>query len=265
MVVMAPEFSQDDLDADHLRSEVLAVLSHELSTPLAAIKGYVTAMLLEEVSWPEEKRRQFLQLITEEVDNLQTMISEILDTTRMEAGLLAIEPQPLRLPRLAQEVADEMQQRTMAHRFVLDFAPDFPLIDADPRRIKRVLRNLLDNAVKYAPDGGLVVLRGVVRANDVAISIADQGVGISPEDMIPLFDKYFRARSSPDNHVPGTGLGLPLSRAIVEAHNGRIWAESQLGEGTTLHFSLPRHGLSADVVANQSVELSSKKQKPKND
>lgn len=262
---MAPEFSQDDFDADHLRSEVLAVLSHELSTPLAAIKGYVTAMLLEEVSWPDDKRRQFLQLIAEEVDNLQTMIAEILDTTRMEAGLLAIELQPLRLPRLAQEVADEMQQRTMVHRFVLDFASDFPLIDADPRRIKQVLRNLLDNAVKYAPDGGLIVIRGVVRANDVVISIADQGVGISPEDMIPLFDKYFRARASHDRHVPGTGLGLPLSRAIVEAHNGRIWAESQLGEGTTLHFSLPRHGLSADVVANQGAEPSSKKQKPLND
>ena len=108
---MAPEFSQDDLDADHLRSEVLAVLSHELSTPLAAIKGYVTAMLLEEVSWPEEKRRQFLQLITDEVDNLKTMISEILDTTRMESGLLAIEPQPLRLPRLAQEVAAAKEKR----------------------------------------------------------------------------------------------------------------------------------------------------------
>lgn len=218
-------------------------------------------MLLEEVSWPEEKRRQFLQLIAEEVDNLQAMISEILDTTRMEAGLLAIELQPLRLPRLAQEVTDEMQQRTTAHRFVLDFASDFPLIDADPRRIKQVLRNILDNAVKYAPDGGLVVIRGVVRAKDVVISIADQGVGISPEDMIPLFDKYFRVRSSPDRHVPGTGLGLPLSRAIVEAHNGRIWAESQLGEGTTIHFSLPRHGLSADEVDNQDAELSTQKRK----
>jgi signal transduction histidine kinase len=249
---MEPELIKDDLDVDHLRTEVLAVLSHELSTPLAAIKGYITALLLEEVSWPEEKRRQFLQLIAEEVDNLQRMISEILDATRIEAGLLAVEPQPLRLPRLAQEVTGEMQQRTSGHRFVLDFTADFPLIDADPRRVKQVLRNILDNAVKYSPDGGLIVIRGVIRPKDVVVSIADQGVGISTEDMIPLFDKYFRGRSSIDQHIPGTGLGLPVSRAIVEAHGGRIWAESQPGEGTTLFFSLPRHGLSANPDENPS-------------
>ncbi|MCZ7666929.1 MAG: cell wall metabolism sensor histidine kinase WalK [Chloroflexi bacterium] len=84
------------------------------------------------------------------------------------------------------------------------------------------------------------------RPKDVVISIADQGVGISPEDMIPLFDKYFRARSDDGRYIPGTGLGLPLSRTIIEAHNGRIWAESQIGEGTTMHFSLPRQGLSTD-------------------
>ena len=244
VVMMEPKLINDDLESDRLRSEALAILSDELSTPLAAVKGYVTAMLLEEVSWPEEKRRQFLQLIAEEVDNLQTMISEILDTTRIEAGLLAIEPQPLRLSRLAQEVIDEMQQRATAHRFLLDFPPDFPLVDADPRRLKQVLRNILDNGVKYSPDGGLIVIRGVIRREDVVVSIADQGVGISPEDMIPLFDKYFRGRLPYGRTVPGIGLGLPVSRELVEAHNGRIWAESKIGEGTTLHFSLPRHGLS---------------------
>lgn len=241
---MEPESIKDDLDADHLRTEVLAVLSHELSTPLAAIKGYVTAMLLEEVTWSEEKRHQFLQLIIEEVDNLQTMISEILDATRIEAGLLKIELQPLRLSRLAQVVIEEMQQRVVKHRFLLDFSTDFPLVDADPRRIKQVFRNILDNAVKYSPDGGLIVIRGVMRAKDVVVSIADQGVGISPEDMIPLFDKYFRGRASHGHSIPGTGLGLPVSREIIEAHHGRIWAESDIGEGTILHFTLPRRGLS---------------------
>lgn len=256
---MKSKLNNEDLSTDQLRTEVLAILSHELSTPLSTVKGYITAMLLEEVTWSEEKRRQFLKLILKEVDNLQGMISDILDTTRMEAGLLTIEPQPLRLPRLAQEVANEMQHHTANHRFVLDFAPEFPLIDADPRRIKQVLRNILDNAVKYAPDGGLIIIRGIIRANDVVITISDQGVGISPEDMIPLFDKYFRAGSSQEHHIPGTGLGLPLSRAIVEAHNGRIWAESQLGEGTTLHFSLLRHGPSAETAAGQDSESASHK------
>ncbi len=232
--------------ADRLRSEVMATLSHELRTPLGAIKGYATALLLDEVDWPAEKRREFLHSIDEECDNLQTMISDILDSALIDAGQLVIEPQPVRLARLAREAADEMQHRTESHRLVVDFPSDFPIVDADPRRIKQVVRNILDNAIKYSPHGGLVVTRGEVRSTDVVVSIADQGVGIAPEDLIPLFEKYFRVKSPTGYHVPGTGLGLPVARALVEAHGGRMWAESKVGQGTTLYFSLPRAGLSAE-------------------
>ncbi|MEW5989500.1 MAG: ATP-binding protein [Chloroflexota bacterium] len=226
-------------ETDRLRAEVMATLSHELRTPLAAIKGYSTALLLDEIEWPDEKRREFLRLIDEECDNLQLMIGEILDSALIDVGQLEMEPEPLRLPRLAREVADEMQHLTERHRFALDFPAAFPIVEADPRRIRQVLRNILDNAIKYSPAGGLVVIRGKVRPADVVISIADQGVGISPEDLIPLFEKYFRVKAPTGYHVPGTGLGLPVSRAIVEAHGGHIWAESKVGEGTTLSFSLP--------------------------
>ena len=123
--------------------------------------------------------------------------------------------------------------------FLVDFPADFPILDADPRWIKQAFRNILDNAIKYSPDGGLIVVRGEVRSADVVVIVADQGVGISPEDLIPLFAKYFRVKSAANLHVPGTGLGLPITRAIVEAHGGRIWAESKYGEGTTIYFSLP--------------------------
>ena len=123
---------------------------------------------------------------------------------------------------------------------MVDFPTDFPLVDADPRRIKQVFRNILNNAIKYSPEGGLVVIRGEIRPSDVVVSVADQGVGISPEDLIPLFDKYFRVKAPTGYHVPGTGLGLPVSRAIIEAHGGRIWANSKIGEGTTLCFSILR-------------------------
>jgi K+-sensing histidine kinase KdpD len=225
--------------ADRLRSEVMATLSHELRTPLSAIKGYTTALLLEEVSWPEAKRLEFLRLMDEECDNLQAMISEILDSSLIEVGQLTIEVEPVRLPRLAQEAADEMQRHTDAHHLAVSFPADFPMIDADPRRVRQVIRSILDNAIKYSPQGGLIVIRGEARPTDVVVSIADQGVGISPEDLIPLFEKYFRVKSPTGYHVPGTGLGLPVARAIVEAHGGRIWAESQVGQGTTLYFSLP--------------------------
>ncbi|MGW8319871.1 MAG: sensor histidine kinase, partial [Candidatus Promineifilaceae bacterium] len=226
-------------EISRLRSEVMAALSHELRTPLAAIKGYATALMLEEVAWPEEKRYEFLRLIDQETDNLEGMISDMLDSSLIDVGQLEIELQPLRMAHMAEEIAEEMLRHTEAHRFIIDFPPDFPIVDADPRRIRQVLRNIIDNAIKYAPHGGLIVIRGEVRPADVVVSISDQGVGISPEDLIPLFDKYFRVKAPTGYHVAGTGLGLPVSRAIVEAHGGRIWAESTVGEGTTLYFSIP--------------------------
>ncbi len=232
--------SRDAQRTDRLRSEVMATLSHELRTPLAAIKGYSTALLIDDIAWPEHKQREFLRMIDEECDNMQVMISNVLDSALIDIGQLAIDPEPVRLVRLAQEVVDEIQHRTDIHRFVVDFPPDFPIVQADPYRLKQVFRNICDNAVKYSPNGGLVVVRGEVRPNDVVVSIADQGVGISPEDLIPLFEKYFRAKSPGGYFVPGTGLGLPVARAIIEAHKGRIWAESTVGQGTTLYFSLPR-------------------------
>ena len=112
-------------------------------------------------------------------------------------------------------------------------------MDADPQRVTQVLRNLVDNAVKYSPDGGLVVVRGVARPDEVEISVADQGVGIAPEHLNRLFEKFFRVKSGLGRHVVGTGLGLPIARAIVETHGGRIWAESAVGQGTTLFFTIP--------------------------
>jgi len=105
--------------------------------------------------------------------------------------------------------------------------------------IRQVFRNVLDNAIKYSPKGGLIVIHGEVRKTDVVVSVADQGIGISPEDLIPLFEKYHRLTSSNTMSVPGMGLGLPIARIIIEAHNGRIWAESKVGQGTTLSFSIP--------------------------
>jgi K+-sensing histidine kinase KdpD len=238
-------------EANRLRTEVMATLSHELRTPLAAIKGYATALMIEEVAWPEEKQQEFLRLIDQETDNLEGMISDMLDSSLIDVGQLEIELQPLRLPRMTEEIADEMLRHTDSHHFAIDFPPDFPIVDADPRRIRQVLRNIIDNAIKYAPNGGLIVIRGEVRPADVVVSIADQGVGISPEDMIPLFDKYFRVKAPTGYHVPGTGLGLPVSRAIVEAHGGRIWAESTVGEGTTLCFSIPLEGTADAILANK--------------
>ena len=225
---------------ERLRSEVMATLSHQLRMPLTVIQGYATALLLDEVEWSEAKHREFLGLIEEQCNDMEIMIRDILDTSLIEVDQLTIRREPLLLQHLADDIALETQHQTELHRLVIDFPEDFPIVEADPHWIKQIFRNILDNAVKYSPDGGLIVIKGEVRPSDVVISIADQGIGISPEDLIPLFEKYFRVKSASTLHIAGTGLGLPIARAIVEAHGGRIGAESKLGEGTTLYFLLPK-------------------------
>jgi K+-sensing histidine kinase KdpD len=231
---------REERRAERMRSEVLATLSHELRMPLTAIQGYSSALLLDEVDWSEEKGQIFLRLIEEESENMQSMLKDILDSSLIDVDQLIIERQPVRLQHLARDVAEEMQHQTESHQIIVDFPEKFPILAIDPRWIKQVFRNILDNAIKYSPEGGLIVIRGEERPSDVVIMVADQGIGISPEDLIPLFERYFRVRSLANLHIPGIGLGLPIARAIVEGHGGRIWAESNLGEGTTIYFSLPK-------------------------
>jgi len=231
---------REERQVEHMRSEVLATLSHELRMPLTAIQGYSSALLMDEVDWSKEKRQNFLRMIEEESENMQSMLEDILDSSLIDVDQLIIEQQPVRLHHLARDIAAEIQHRTDSHRVIVDFPEKFPILEVDPRWIKQVFRNILDNAVKYSPQGGLVFIRGEERVSDVVVMIADQGIGISSEDLIPLFERYFRVRSVANLHIPGTGLGLPIARAIVEAHGGKIWVESKLGEGTTIYFSLPK-------------------------
>ncbi|MGD2156834.1 MAG: ATP-binding protein [Anaerolineales bacterium] len=223
-----------------LQSETSLTLSHELRMPLTAIKGYSSALMMEEVEWSEEKRNHFLHLINEECDTIQTILTDLLDSSLIEKDQLSIERQPIRIYQLANDVVSEMQLQSETHRFVVDIAREFPIVEADHLWIKQVFRNLLDNAVKYSPDGGLVMIRGEARSEDVVISIADQGIGISPEDLLQLFDKYYRVLPLDSSNIPGMGLGLPIARTVIEAHGGRIWVDSKEGQGTIISFTLPR-------------------------
>lgn len=231
---------RDARRTEYLRAEIMAILSHELRIPLSAIKGYSTALQLDEVEWSQEKQQEFLSLIENECDNMQVMLTEILDSSLIEVEQLNLALEPARLHQIAADVAQETQRRTQSHQIVVDLPLDFPIVAVDRRWIRQVFRNILENAVRYSPEGGLVVIHGEIRPADVVISIADEGIGISPEDQIPIFEKYFRVRAATSYHVGGTGLGLPIARAIVEAHGGRIWIDSKLGEGSTVSFSLPK-------------------------
>jgi signal transduction histidine kinase len=235
-------------EANRLKAELLSTLAHEMRTPLTSIKGYSTALLEEEVTLSPETQREFLEIIDEGCDILQDLIRDLLESSIIDAGLLKLELQPVMLPRLSKSVIDEIVHQSQNVRFLVDFPKHFPIVDADPNRIAQVLRNLLDNAVKYSPQGGLIVVRGEVGEDEVIVSVADQGVGLAPEHLNQLFDRFFRAQSGLSLNVTGSGLGLPIAHTIVESHNGRIWAESHLGQGSTFHFTLPLGGLSQGLA-----------------
>jgi signal transduction histidine kinase len=226
-------------EANRLKAELISTLAHEMRTPLTSIKGYSTALLLPEASFGPETQHEFLQIIDQECDTLETLIHDLLESSIIDAGFLKLEIQPVVLPRIIQAVAHEMARRTEEHRFLVDSATPFPIVEADPDRITQVLRNLLDNAIKYSPEGGLIIVRAEDSPDEVIVSVADQGLGIAPEHLHQLFDKFFRARTGLAQHVVGSGLGLPICHAIVESHGGRIWAESVVGQGTTFYFTLP--------------------------
>lgn len=235
-------------EADRLKAELLSALAHEMRTPLTSIKGYATALLMEEASFSPDTQREFLHIIDEECDTLQNVIQDLLESSVLDAGLLRLEPEPVMLPRLTKDVIEGVARRFPKHRFVVDFPTSFPIVDADPRRIAQVLQNLLDNAVKYSPESTMVVVRGERGEDEVVVSVADQGVGIAPEHLNRLFEKFFRIKSPLGRHIVGSGLGLPIVRTILESHGGSVWAESRLGEGSTFYFTLPLRGPSQELA-----------------
>jgi signal transduction histidine kinase len=159
--------------------------------------------------------------------------------SRVEAGTLRVEPEPADLNPIIQETAAEFQMMTRNHRVEVVLPASVPLVLADPQRARQVLRNLVENAVKYSPEGGPVTIKAEAKPNHVQISVTDQGIGIEPQHLDHIFDRFFQVDSASTRKVGGSGLGLSICRAIVEAHDGQIWAESQANVGSTFYFTLP--------------------------
>lgn len=225
-------------EADAMKSQLLSTVSHELRTPLASIKGFATTLLRQDVRWDETTQRDFLRIIEEEADRLTEIIDNLLDMSQLEAGVLRVDKEPVQLRTLIRDVVDEMRMQTEAHWFVVDLPSELPRASADSRRIRQVLHNLLENAVKYSK-GGQITLSCEVEERDVVVSVSDQGEGIPAEFLDQVFERFFQIDGATTRRVGGSGLGLSISRGIVEAHGGRIWAESTPGQGSTFRFTLP--------------------------
>jgi signal transduction histidine kinase len=223
--------------AEELKSTFISIISHELKTPVALIKGYVSTLRRDDAHWDPAIVQDSLEVIEEESDRLASLIENLLDASRLQAGGLTIKRADVFLPEVARRMAERMQTQTTRHQIRVDFPEDFPVIVADENRLEQVISNLIGNAIKYAPEGEIRV-SGSVRPDSVIVCVSDEGPGIAPEDVPHVFDRFYRA---PDmaRQTKGAGLGLYLTRAIIEAHNGQIWVDSAPGHGARICFSLP--------------------------
>jgi signal transduction histidine kinase len=222
-----------------MKSQLLATVSHELRTPLSSIKGFATTLLRQDVQWDEATQREFLRIIEEESNRLEELIDNLLDMSQVEAGALRIRLQPVQLRQVVREAVEQAKRQTELHWFVVDLPGELPRVWADPRRIRQVLNNLLDNAIKYSPGGGQITITCEVESIGVTVSIADQGEGIPPEYLERVFDRFFQLDGANTRKAGGSGLGLAIVKGIIEAHRGTIWAESTLGQGSVFRFTLP--------------------------
>lgn len=225
---------------DQMKTDFVSHVSHELRTPLTSIKGFVATLLADTEGYYDlETRREFLQIIDQECDRLTRLINDLLNLSRIEAGrALELVLKPVDVADIARKIVEIQKNYTSKHQFVVDVKGSIPTIIADEDKVDQVITNLVSNAVKYSPDGGEVriTIQQDPESGGVLVAVKDQGIGI-PKDVLPrLFQRFYRVEG---RKISGTGLGLYLTRHLVEAHGGKIWVESEEGKGSIFYFTLP--------------------------
>jgi signal transduction histidine kinase len=226
-------------EANKLKDEFMSMVSHELRTPLASIKGYSRTLLADDGHWDDQTRREFLDIISDESDKLTDLVENLLEMTRIEGGRLRIVPEHILLWRYCDEVITRMSKHFPRLRFECNINEKLPVIEADPRRLEQVLMNLLQNAAKYSQSSTIELTAEYDGDSSVVVYVKDNGIGIPPEHLPHIFEKFYRVESQSESANTGTGLGLAIAKALVEAMGGRIGVTSAPGKGTTFYFTLP--------------------------
>ena len=224
--------------AEEMQSTFISVISHELKTPVALIKGYVCTLLRDDAKWDSDFYNESLTVIEEEADRLSQLIENLLDATRLQAGGVSLKKSEIFLPAISSRLAKKFQTQTEAHEIVVDFPENFPPCFADESRIEQVIINLISNSIKYA-DGGQICISGETHKEMLIVCVSDEGAGIAPQDIPFIFDRFYRSADAQRNKK-GAGLGLYLARAIIEAHKGRMWVDTEHGHGARICFALPK-------------------------
>jgi signal transduction histidine kinase len=229
------------VEADRLKDEFVALISHDLRTPLTSIIGYVELALDENVEPPlDEERHSYLAVVARSSERLLRLVDDLLFVARLQSGSLALATSEVDLCQLVGQAVEEARPRAETKALALSFLGSSPVvIEADKGRIFQLLDNLISNAIKFTPEGGRVDIRVVPALDGAVIEVSDTGIGLGPGEAELVFDRFFRSAHAHQQHVPGTGLGLFIARAIAKAHGGTLTASSREGNGTTFRMELP--------------------------
>jgi two-component system, OmpR family, sensor histidine kinase KdpD len=224
-------------ESDRLKSSLLSSVSHELRSPLAAIKASVSSLRAGEVDWNSEARTELLTMVEEEIDHLNVLVGNLLDMSRIEAGALKPQKKPDVLAEIVGAVTGRMRPQIQSHHISVDISDDLPLVNVDYVQMQQVFTNLMTNSLKYSPPGSTI--RIVARPKDklfLQVTLSNQSLPVPEADLDRIFDKFYRI--NPSERVTGSGLGLSICKGIIEAHGGTIWAQN-LPDGLAFNFTVP--------------------------
>jgi PAS domain S-box-containing protein len=234
-------FAFRDISAEHvveqMKSDFVSAVSVELRTPLTSIYGFAQTLLREDVGFGEAERRTFLEFIASESERLTGIVDALLDVARIDTGDLTVTLEPTDVGAVIRDVVAAATASENGHRFVADVDGGDCTARADPEKLRQVLDQLVSNAVKYSPGGGTVTVSAAARADGIEVSVADEGIGIPPSERDRIFSKFYKPGGG-----TGTGLGLFIARGLVREMGGRMWVESEEGEGSRFAFALPQAG-----------------------
>ncbi|MEW6554949.1 MAG: ATP-binding protein [Actinomycetota bacterium] len=231
----------DFVELDRLKSDFISIVSHELKTPLTSIKGFVRLLTTERVGPINDKQRHYLDVVQKQTESLTALINDLLDLSRIEAGIIEVRHEPVLLCEVIDGVVQQLdnlaQEKEIEIR--MDIPGDLPMLLGDGERLAQVFLNLIHNAIKFTPERGEVGVKARTAGSDCLVRVSDNGIGISAQDLPRIFDKFYMVDSSSTRTQSGTGLGLAITRQLVHAHGGEIWVNSVKGEGTTFNILLP--------------------------
>lgn len=229
--------------ANHAKNEFLSVVSHELRTPLTSLTGFLCVLLEEEAGPLNDQQRRFLGITKQSADRLNLLISDLLDVSRIESGHLNLVMGVHSMVDIIEQSIENLHASALTKGIELRLhcQSNVPDIWGDPSRLQQVVDNLLSNAIKFTPSAGFIEVSCVEKGDCILVSIHDSGIGLSLQDKEKVFDMFYQADASTRRATGGAGLGLAIARGIVAIHGGEIWVESELGQGATFSFMIPRH------------------------